>query len=454
MPTLIKDMSVSEISTVDEGACRDGATPLATAVLVKRDFSQEQRDAMASKGTAMPDGSYPIANVSDLKNAIQAYGRAKDKAATKAHIIRRARVLGAADQLPKEWMTKNDDAKSILRRIGEMLGMTAYGEERGEEDEGEEGEAIDPADADMQGLSFDTAYAAIEAREYAADIMEEVSEACEALYRSVHSILDDETITDPEASVKATVDQFKAHMAGLVPEAMEKAISETVAKALNAGSASNTPTDVKGNPMSEDVKKALEAATAEIASLKDQIAKSFSADEAEFMAKMDGDAKDKFKGMSPEERKAAMEKECGKMTKRDDLPEDIRKALNEAEDLKKRLGALEAEREFETFKKRASDCGLASDAAKHLQVIAKVSPEALDFVEKLAKAVHEVEKRSPLFKEVGSDNGADASTANAQLVAKAHEIVNTEKVSFAKAFTEACTRHPDLYKAYNAEARS
>lgn len=337
--------------------------------------------------------------------------------------------------------------KDAVKKDGEVE-ATGYGETD------EDGNPVDPADADMRGLSFDAALAAVNAEEYAEEMLEGVHGAIQALHRSVHSILDDEEISDPEAALKATFDQFREHMAGMVPEAMEKAISATIAKALNAGSASETPTDTKGNPMSEDVTKALEAANAKIADLEATISKSFSADEAEFMAKMDGEAKDKFKGMSPEERKAAMEKECGKMTKRDDLPEDIRKALNEAEDLKKRLGALEAEREFETFKKRASDCGLASDAAKHLQVIAKASPEALDFVEKLAKAVHEVEKRSPLFKEVGSDNGADASTANAQLVAKAHEIVASEKVSFAKAFTEACTRHPDLYKAYNAEARS
>ena len=51
----------------------------------------------------MDDGSYPIHDKADLKRAIQAYGRAKDKAATKRHIIKRARALGATDMLPEGW---------------------------------------------------------------------------------------------------------------------------------------------------------------------------------------------------------------------------------------------------------------------------------------------------------------------------------------------------------------
>ena len=72
----------------------------------ERDFSQKQRDKMADKGTAMDDGSYPIANRSDLANAVQAFGRAKDPAAVKRHIIKRAHALGAAGSLPKAWNVK------------------------------------------------------------------------------------------------------------------------------------------------------------------------------------------------------------------------------------------------------------------------------------------------------------------------------------------------------------
>jgi hypothetical protein len=69
----------------------------------KREFSREEREKAADEGYALPDGSYPIKNRSDLVNAIQAYGRAKDHAACKRHIIKRARALGAMSALPEGW---------------------------------------------------------------------------------------------------------------------------------------------------------------------------------------------------------------------------------------------------------------------------------------------------------------------------------------------------------------
>jgi len=69
----------------------------------KRMFSDEQRQEQAKKGNALPDGSYPIVNETDLKNAIQAYGRAKDKDKAKAHIVKRAKSLGKEDLIPENW---------------------------------------------------------------------------------------------------------------------------------------------------------------------------------------------------------------------------------------------------------------------------------------------------------------------------------------------------------------
>jgi hypothetical protein len=68
----------------------------------KRNFTPEQRRQLAKEGKAMPDGSYPIINVADLRNAIQAFGRAKNKGPVAQHIKRRARALGAESELPKE----------------------------------------------------------------------------------------------------------------------------------------------------------------------------------------------------------------------------------------------------------------------------------------------------------------------------------------------------------------
>ena len=69
----------------------------------KRVYTDETRQEYAERGVAMEDGSYPIRDVGDLKNAIQAYGRSKNPAATKKHIKKRARALGATDLLPDNW---------------------------------------------------------------------------------------------------------------------------------------------------------------------------------------------------------------------------------------------------------------------------------------------------------------------------------------------------------------
>ena len=67
------------------------------------EFTEDQRKKLAENEQAMPDGSYPIRNRQDLKNAIQAYGRSKNKHKTKAWIKKRARELKAEDLLPDEW---------------------------------------------------------------------------------------------------------------------------------------------------------------------------------------------------------------------------------------------------------------------------------------------------------------------------------------------------------------
>ena len=93
---------------------------LASAVLAglngiaKREFSGEKRQALAEEGKAMPDGSYPIVNAGDLKNAVASYGRAKDPEAVKAHIIARADDLGLTDSLPEGWVVPTAKRKATI----------------------------------------------------------------------------------------------------------------------------------------------------------------------------------------------------------------------------------------------------------------------------------------------------------------------------------------------------
>lgn len=83
-------------------------------IMQKRDFNTAQRKKLAGSGGAMSDGSFPIENAGDLKNAIRLVGNAKNPAVAKAWIIRRARALGLTGNLPDTWVSKLDPSQAVL----------------------------------------------------------------------------------------------------------------------------------------------------------------------------------------------------------------------------------------------------------------------------------------------------------------------------------------------------
>jgi len=86
-----------------------------------RQVKTPERKKLAAKGQAIKhnDGTvgFPIKTAADLKNAIQSFGRAKNKGATKAFIIRRAKALGATKLLPQGWLGSNDKAHHMTTTI-------------------------------------------------------------------------------------------------------------------------------------------------------------------------------------------------------------------------------------------------------------------------------------------------------------------------------------------------
>ena len=93
-------------------------------------FSPERREELAKEGIALPDGSYPIENERDLKNAIWAFGRAKPekKDEVKAHIIKRAEALGKSDMVPEIWEGEGstfseDDADPFVASLRERASI-------------------------------------------------------------------------------------------------------------------------------------------------------------------------------------------------------------------------------------------------------------------------------------------------------------------------------------------
>jgi len=68
-------------------------------------IDRKARMKLAEEGKALKDGSFPIRNVGDLKNAIHAYGRSKPgkRGMVRRHIMKMARKLDKADLIPANW---------------------------------------------------------------------------------------------------------------------------------------------------------------------------------------------------------------------------------------------------------------------------------------------------------------------------------------------------------------
>jgi len=92
-----------------------------------KDYSPEARKAMAKDGRALPDGSFPIADCADVKNAIQAIGRAGDPAKAKAHIKKRRSALKCDIDLPDGWATEDVEEPAVGDTDKKTAGIVGTG---------------------------------------------------------------------------------------------------------------------------------------------------------------------------------------------------------------------------------------------------------------------------------------------------------------------------------------
>jgi hypothetical protein len=98
-----------------------------TAATEAADLHTAQRDALAKKGVALKDGSFPIRNRTDLSKAIRALGRAKNRAAAKRHILKRARALHSTDLLPDSYKpltsatVSNDESGLWVAQVRDLI---------------------------------------------------------------------------------------------------------------------------------------------------------------------------------------------------------------------------------------------------------------------------------------------------------------------------------------------
>lgn len=117
---------------------------------LKRAFSPEKRRDLAKGGMALPDGSFPIVTEGDLKNAIMAFGRAKNRAAAKRHIMKRARALKRTDLIPEKWGKKDAKGMGYAGGMGMPMEMPKkkkklrYGEKEADMAEMEDNELTSP----------------------------------------------------------------------------------------------------------------------------------------------------------------------------------------------------------------------------------------------------------------------------------------------------------------------
>ena len=132
IPSEWKEASALEMSTKIE-SMRSKVAELSASVEMDEEaesylsefkqFDPTEREALAKKGQALPDGSYPIRNVSDLKNAIRAYGRSnpEDRAKVRTHIRKRAKALGKENLIPENWYAaSNMDGEVFQNEVEEV----------------------------------------------------------------------------------------------------------------------------------------------------------------------------------------------------------------------------------------------------------------------------------------------------------------------------------------------
>lgn len=373
-------------------------------VATKREFSTEERDSAADRGQALPDGSFPIKNKSDLSNAIQAVGRAKNRARAIAHIKTRARALGASDMIPENWSKR-------------------------------------------------------------APSLSEVTLASAALQECIKSVMSDVEINDKDAAIEKLFTEYESYLAGdpaepeltaMTLEQLSKAYDEALAKEMTKWSdgqkafyekltgdnkrsfAGMSPADrdkymkdhplKMGKPMQKDDKT-------EKAGGGDHDAGSRHGKPVDDQIEDDTDTKE---GDSPEpaaqhRTSTATSKRLEEITK----AHDVVKAENA--DLKKRLGALEEIQARADFAKRARDIGLTEAQGEMLLKAHRGDPEALKQMEATIKALNEQTKQSDVFKEFGTRHESNGgATAYDQLVAKASEIRKVDpKLTAEQAFDKA-----------------
>jgi hypothetical protein len=493
---ILRNLVIKEVSSVTRGAgegvkvmLSKKATKLSKSAeaYLKRTFTEDERKKAEASGAAMAGGGYPIENVSDLKNAVEAFGRAKDKAATKKHIITRAKALGAEGELPDKWKVE----KALFLKAIEAPIAKLFPELGADGSVLAAAIAKDVGDGDPEeAVLFDDALAA---KEVTQEFQQEFWEATETLRISIASILCDDD-ADKEKLIGETLAQFADHLKGIMPDEMKKALA--------AGNAENTD----GVQKMEAIKKLLGLpATASEADVLKAMEEKEKKDKAEggkdkvekmsdkhsaFMsnkkATMPKGGKDAFQNMSAADRDKHMSD--NPIEDDDESVEKINKAITAGNAFRAEDGTVLTKADFPTengfnfakgqaakiatqaadilkrdeaaavadFTKRATDMGFAADFGETLRKAFKGDAVSIGKLETEIKAMREQIRVGKLFGEQGS-NSQTGGKGYDQLMAKAAELMKVEKgltieQAFAKVYeTPAAYGMADAVQLYKSE---
>ena len=120
-------------------------------------ITRKSRMKLAEEGKALKDGSFPIRDISDLKNAVQAYGRSKPgkRGLVRRHIMKRARQLDRSDLIPENWkateIVEAQTASGLLDNLQENSSSFAAPEITKQDLEGLTDEELDLLKKEVKG---------------------------------------------------------------------------------------------------------------------------------------------------------------------------------------------------------------------------------------------------------------------------------------------------------------
>jgi hypothetical protein len=369
--------------------------------------------------------THKIEKAEDLPAAIAAAtaAAAADQEAARAHVMARAKALGAEAQIPAEWRTAKTGSAwdALLTRLGIRKAEPA---------------PVDP----------DTYSEAAEA---------DVDAAVAALGKSLETILGDGAVTDKAAAVLKSLGQFRIHVADKVSDHIEKAMRDVALASAAAGSPRGKEGDM---PTLDELNKTITDLTARVtkAEREANIAK-LSQAHADYAAAsdMDEDDKAKFAAKSPAERDAHMAK--NPIKKLDPkLPPEVVEALAKAKETSDRLAVLEGERALSDMRKRAVEIGVGEAQAEVLLKAQAGDKDAIAKVFELLKAANAQAKTGKLFEEFGSRTpGGPAGSARAEVQAKAEELRKSDgKLTLEIARVNVRKANPDLAQRERDEERA